>query len=111
MDNLGDIVYALTPSGVDAFNHLAGNLAKDLRSILSMVDGVTPVAQFEPFLQAFMPLEVKFLALERAGFIRRLGKVSAQSVSRFRDESNSGFHVSKLSRIDAEFPDSGYVAT
>jgi hypothetical protein len=110
MHPLANIVYALTPRGVSEFNNASSLLAKDLRSILSLVDGVTPVAQFEPFLISFLPLDQKFIALEQLGFVRRVGKVLPAQVSAFMAEVNSGFHVSQLHSIDADNETSGFVA-
>lgn len=75
MSDLMDVVFAVTPKGMAAQASAAAPLAQNLKTILSMVDGVCPVAQYAPFLTAFTPIDEKFQILESMGYLRRAGTV------------------------------------
>jgi hypothetical protein len=47
---------------------------------LILVDGICPVAQYLPFLLAFAPLDDIFEVLENLDLVRRVGKVSSETL-------------------------------
>ncbi len=109
MSNLNDIVFAITAKGFSALRSDDLTISLDLRTVLTMVDGICPVEQYVPFLQVFAPLVPKFETLERFGLIRRIGSVSGAAVQMFHSQSQSGTPLSKMRRIDAEHQDSGFM--
>lgn len=109
MHDLSDVVYSITAQGSAALRSSdSAGLSPQLRTVLTVVDGVCPVAQYEPFLRTFMPLADKFHALEQRGYLRRLGAVSDDAVKLFNQSAHDDPSVSHLPRIDAERPDSGF---
>jgi hypothetical protein len=108
MSDIRDVVYAVTAKGFSALRSDDAVISLQLKTVLTMVDGVSPVAQYIPFLQVFAPLEEKFEALEQLGLVRRLGTVSGFAVKMFHSQSHAGVPVSKLPRIDAENDNSGF---
>jgi hypothetical protein len=108
MSDISDVVFAITAKGFSALRSDDVTISLDLKTVLTMVDGVCPVAQYVPFMQVFAPLEQKFDALERHGLVRRVGTVSGFAVKMFNTQSQSGIPVSRLPRIDAEHQDSGF---
>ena len=109
MPNLNDVVYAITAKGFAALRSDDVTISLQLKTVLTMVDGVCPVAHYVPFLQMFHPLEDKFDLLEKAGMLRRVGSVSDFAVKMFTSQSQSGTPVSKLPRIDADHENSGFM--
>jgi hypothetical protein len=110
MPNFSDIVFGLTPQGQAALDNHTTPLAAPLKAVLTMIDGVCPVAQYIPFLRAFKPLDEKFHILESMGYLRRVGTVSSEVVTRFEKSITMGLPVASLRRIDAEVTDSGFAA-
>ena len=110
MTNFSDIVFNLTPQGVAALQSEGSPLSSPLKSVLTRIDGVCPVAQYIPFLRAFAPLEEKFQILESMGYLQRIGAVSSEAVTRFEQSVTMGTHCADLPRIDAEIKESGFSA-
>lgn len=109
MPDLNDVVYAITAKGFAALRSDDVTISLQLKTVLTMVDGVCPVAQYVPFLQVFHPLEDKFDLLERNGLLRRVGNVSGFAAKTFTSQALSGTPVSKLPRIDSDHENSGFV--
>jgi hypothetical protein len=109
MADINDVVYAITAKGFSALRSDDITISLDLKTVLTMVDGVCPVAQYVPFLQVFHPLEDKFELLEKYGLLRRVGTVSGFAVKMFSSQSQSGTPVSKLIRIDSDSENSGFL--
>ncbi len=109
MSQLSDVVFNITPTGYSALRSESGSLALSLKTVLTMVDGICPVAQYVPFLKAFDPLEEKFLILERMGYVKRAGTISAKAVSGFEQSVLQGDPLSRLPRIDAHNGESGFM--
>lgn len=107
--HIAEVVYQLSSKAASALSHPESGLPPDLRALLSMVDGVSPVAQFQPFLQALEPIGPKLLSLEQRGYLHRVGSVSDKAVSDFQHSVSSGAPMSTWQRIDTESPDSGFV--
>ena len=110
MSNLSDIVFGLTPQGQAALANDTTPLSSPLKAVLTMIDGVCPVAQYIPFLRAFTPLDEKFQILESMGYLQRIGTVSSDAVSRFEQSVTMGVRSAALPRIDAEVKASGFSA-
>ena len=109
MSQLSDVVFNITSSGHSALRGESGMLELTLKTVLTMVDGICPVAQHVPFLRAFEPLEEKFLILERMGFVKRTGTISLKAVSGFEQSVLQGRPFSALPSIDATHSDSGFM--
>lgn len=110
MANFSDIVFNLMPQGLAALQSEDAPLSSPLKSVLTMVDGVCPVAQYVPFLRAFTPLEKKFQILESMGYLQRIGAVSSEAVTRFEQSVTMGIHTAALPHIDSETKESGFSA-
>ena len=111
MNSIDNVVFISTQLGLAAVRDKNLVMPLDLRTVLTLVDGVCPVAQYSPFLQVFAPLEPKFLSLEKSGFITRLGTVSMIEVRKFQASLLEGTPPARLPRIDADFKDSNFLAT
>jgi hypothetical protein len=74
---------------------------------LILVDGICPVAQYLPFLLAFAPLDDIFEVLENLDLVRRVGKVSSETLCEFRTEATEGLAASTLPRINSMSKNSG----
>ena len=111
MNNIENVVFISTPQGFAAMRNKNLMMPSDLKTVLTLVDGICPVAQYIPFLQLFEPLEPKFLDLEKSGFIARLGTVSMTAVTKFQASSLEGTHPAQLPRIDADFKDSNFLTS
>lgn len=109
MSPLSDVVFSITPAGFSALRSESGLLELALRTVLTLVDGICPVAQYVPFLKVFEPLEDKFLMLERMGYLRRAGTISARAVTGFEQSILQGKPPSRLPRIDANHSESGFM--
>lgn len=108
MSAISDVVFAVTSKGFSAMRNDEFTLKLDLKTVLTLVDGICPVAQYSPFLRAFAPLEEKFELLERTGHLRRVGAVSDTVVKKFETSVQQGVAVSQLHSIDAEHKESGF---
>jgi hypothetical protein len=108
MADLGDVVYAITARGFAALRSDVTTISLQHKTVLTMVDGVCPVAQYEPFLRAFEPLQEKFELLEHLGCLRRVGNVSGFAVKMFHASSQAGAPASRMPRIDADHENSGF---
>jgi hypothetical protein len=108
MPNLSDVVFAVTPKGFAAMRNDDASVPLELKTVLTMVDGLCPVAQYEPFLRVFAPLADKFHLLEQQGYLRRTGTVSGFAVKIFNESAQSGQPLSKMPRIDSEHANSGF---
>jgi hypothetical protein len=108
--NFSDLVFSATPEGLLALERTEPPLSSSLKAVLTIVDGVCPVAQYVPFLRAFTPLDEKFQILESMGYLRRIGAVSSEAVGRFEKSVTMGIHSADLPRIDAEVKESGFLA-
>jgi hypothetical protein len=109
MTNINDVVYAITARGFATLRSNSTVISKQHRTVLTLVDGVCPVAQYVPFLRAFEPLIEKFELLEQTGCLRRVGNVSGHAVKMFDASVQSGGPVSKMPSIDSENENSGFV--
>ena len=109
MSQLSDTVFSITPAGYSALRNESGALELTLKTVLTLIDGICPVAQYVPFLSVFAPLHEKFQILERMGYIERTGTVSARAVSDFEQSVLQGQALSRLPRIDATASESGFV--
>ncbi len=108
MSDIQDVVYAITARGFATLRTDSAVVSLQHKTILTMVDGVCPVAQYEPFLLAFAPLGEKFELLEKLGCLRRVGTVSSYAIKMFDESSKAGVSASKMPRIDAEHQNSGF---
>ena len=79
------------------------------RTVLTLIDGVCPVAQYLPFLSSFEPVVQKMKKLEQLGLLRRAGQVTLAAVRRFDEQVNTGASVSRWPSISAESEASGFV--
>lgn len=111
MSDLAEVVFEITPAGFAALRNAASPMELQLKTVLTLVDGVCPVAQYRPFLGAFEPLTEKFQILERMLYLSRVGHVSNQAVSRFQQDVSLGGPPSNWRSIDAESQDSGFLPT
>ncbi len=109
MSNIAEVVFRLSQQGIDTLRDPNSGLPPELRALLAMVDGVSPVAQYRPFLRAMEPIDPKFLGLEEHGLLERVGTVSDQAVADFQQTVNSGAPFSTWGNIDSESPLSGFV--
>jgi hypothetical protein len=109
MTNLLEVVFAVTPAGYAALRNVSDPLNLDLKTVLTLVDGLCPVGQYIPFLLAFDPLPEKFQILERMGYLRQTGRISAQAMSGFEQSVSQRQPASRLPRIDASASESGYM--
>lgn len=109
MKNLSEVVFGVTPAGYAALRNSTEPMDLRLKTVLTLVDGVCPVAQYVPFLMAFEPLSEKFFILERMGYVKRMGKIASSAVSGFEQSVLSGTCKSRLPRIDSGLQGSGFV--
>jgi hypothetical protein len=109
MSDIADVVFAITARGFATLRSDSNVVSLQHRTVLTMVDGVCPVAQYIPFMRVFAPLEEKFELLERLGCLRRVGTVSGLAVRLFDESLQAGSPVSKLPHIDSEHETSGFV--
>jgi hypothetical protein len=71
IEPLAKIVFARTAKGVDACKASNSELTRQLKSLLLLVDGYSPVSKFIPFLTNLLPLSEKFSVLEQTGYIQQ----------------------------------------
>ncbi len=110
MTDISNVVYAITARGFATLRSNSALISRQHRTVLTLVDGVCPVAQYVPFLGAFEPVIEKFEMLEQIGCLRRVGNVSGSAVQMLHDSVKSGGPISKMQSIDAECENSGFVA-
>jgi hypothetical protein len=110
MSSVNEVVFALSPLATATLRNGEAGISPRLLTLLMLIDGVTPVAQYEPFLKSFHPLEEKFLELEEHGYLVRMGAVSPRAVQTFNANVAAGKPVSELRSIDSLMADSGFVS-
>jgi hypothetical protein len=108
MNNISEVVFEVTANGFSVLRGGGQSISLQHKTVLTLVDGICPVAQYVPFLLAFAPLEEKFQTLERLGLIRRIGSVSDAAIDAFHASAQSGMVASKLPRIDSQSKSSGF---
>jgi hypothetical protein len=104
------IVFAITVEGYAELRNQGSALTLQERTVLTLIDGVCPVAQYLPFLSAFEPVVHKFKKLEQMALLRRSGKVASDAVQRFDEQSHSGEQISRWQSISADHQASGFVS-
>lgn len=109
MTGLAEVVFSITAAGYAALRNTTEPMDLRLKTVLTLVDGVCPVAQYAPYLLAFDPLSEKFFILERMGYVRRIGKIANSVVSSFQESVRVGTSSSRLPRIDTELKESGFM--
>ncbi len=110
MTSIDGVVFSLSPKAIGILKEGQIGLDSQLSTLIVLIDGVTPVAQFKPFLKGLDPIEPKFLALEALGYLIRVGSVSTQAVKNFQESVDAGGPISSWQSIDAQSPDSGFIA-
>jgi hypothetical protein len=109
MNSIAEVVFILSPRAIAALASDSKDLDPQLLTLLALVDGVTPVAQYQPFLRSLGPIEPKFIALEVFGYLLRVGTVSTDAVKAFQNSVEAGGSISTLHSIDARAPASGFI--
>jgi hypothetical protein len=109
MTALASVVFVLSPAAISALAKKGEGLEPRLHTVLALIDGVTPVAQYVPFLKMLEPVEEKFAELEALGYLLRVGTVSPLAVRVFQDSVAAGASITSLPNIDARTADSGFV--
>jgi hypothetical protein len=109
MTNILEIVFVVTPAGYAALRNVSEPLNIELKTVLTLVDGICPVGQYIPFLLAFDPLPEKFQILERMGYLQAAGRISTQAMSVFEQSVAQKQPTSRLPRIDAQAENSGFL--
>ncbi len=104
------IVFAITVAGYVELRNVNSSLSLQERTVLTLIDGVCPVAQYLPFLSEFEPLIAKFKKLEQLGLLRHAGQVSSAAVKLFDEQVNNAAPVSRWQSISSECDESGFVA-
>jgi hypothetical protein len=104
------IVLAITVQGYAELRNTQSKLSLQERTVLTLIDGVCPVAQYLPFLSSFDPVVAKMQKLERLGLLRRAGRVTPDAVRRFDEQVSKDSQVSHWQSISAERDTSGFVA-
>jgi hypothetical protein len=110
MSSIAEAVFALTPHANASLRNGNCALSPQLLTLLMLVDGVAPVAQYKPFLKSLHPLEQKFTELETQGYLVRVGNVSEDAVKNFDATVAAGKPIIELHRIDALTPESGFIS-
>lgn len=109
MSDLRDVVFTTTPAGFAALRNVSEPLNLMLKTVLTLVDGICPVAQYVPFLLTFDPLTEKFQILERMGYVKRTGTISGQALAAFDMSVSRNQTAARLPRIDSETQESGFL--
>jgi hypothetical protein len=104
------VVLAITVEGYAELRNSQSMLSLQERTVLTLIDGVCPVAQYLPFLSSFEPVVQKMQKLERLGLLRRSGRVASEAVRRFGEQVSTDSQVSHWQSISAERDASGFVA-
>lgn len=108
MTNIVETVFVVTPEGLAELESPSGALSLELKTVLALVDGICPVGQYIPFLLVFEPLPEKFQTLERMGYLKSSGHISAQAMSAFEHSVTHKHPVSRLPQIDSLASESGF---
>lgn len=108
--DLQKVVFAITVAGYSELRNLNSALNLQERTVLTLIDGVCPVAQYLPFLSAFEPVMHKMMKLEKMGLLRRAGQVTAEAVRRFDEQVHTDSQVSHWQSISADTEVSGFIA-
>jgi hypothetical protein len=104
------VVFAITVEGYAELRNAQSMLSLQERTVLTLIDGVCPVAQYLPFLSSFEPVGQKMQKLEKLGLLRRTGRVAFEAVQQFENQVNADMQVSHWQSISAEHEASGFVA-
>jgi hypothetical protein len=70
------IVFATTVDGYAELRNPQTSLSLQERTVLTLIDGVCPVASYLPYLHAFEPVVQKIKKLEQLGYLRRTQQVA-----------------------------------
>ena len=70
-ESLANIVFTRTAKGVNACTAKNDELPRQLKRLLLVLDGHSPVSKFIPYLTNLLPLSEKFADLESLGFIQK----------------------------------------
>jgi hypothetical protein len=103
------VVFAITVQGYAELRKPQSVLSLQERTVLTLIDGVCPVAQYVPFLSSFEPVVQKMQKLERLGLLRRSGRVASEAVRRFGEQVSTDSQVSHWQSISAERDVSGFI--
>ena len=104
------LVFAITVPGYAELRNLKSALSLQERTVLTLIDGVCPVAQYLPFLSEFEPVREKLKKLEALGLLRRAGAVTPAAVRLFESQVSVDSQVSHWQSISADRDVSGFVA-
>lgn len=104
------VVFAITVTGYAELRSTKSMLSLQERTVLTLIDGACPVAQYLPFLSEFEPVIDKLQRLEHLGLVRRVGLVTSAAVQRFDEQVSRDSQVSHWQSISAERDVSGFVA-
>jgi hypothetical protein len=107
-EDLSAVVFHITEQGYAALRTPNNRLSLAERTVLTLVDGLCPVAQYEPFLSEFSPVQAKMRKLEQLGLLRRTGQVKQEAVKRFEQQVRSSAEVSSWQSIRADQRESGF---
>jgi hypothetical protein len=107
-DDLSAVVFHITEQGYAALRNPNNRLTPAERTVLTLVDGLCPVAQYEPFLSSFHPVQAKMRKLEQLGLLRRTGHVKNEAVQRFEQQVRDSNEVSSWQSIRADKQESGF---
>jgi hypothetical protein len=103
------VVFAITVQGYAELRKNNSVLSLQERTVLTLIDGVCPVAQYLPFLSSFEPVVGKMQKLEKLGLLRRSGRVTPDAVRRFDEQVSKDAQVSHWQSISADRDVSGYI--
>jgi hypothetical protein len=104
------VVLGITVAGYAELRSSKSLLNLQERTVLTLIDGVCPVAQYLPFLSEFAPVIDKLQRLEKLGLLRRVGIVAPAAVQRFDEQVSRDSQVSHWQSISAEREVSGFIA-
>jgi hypothetical protein len=108
-ESIDHVVYAITVAGYADLRNDQSRLTLQERTVLTLVDGICPVAQYVPFLSEFAPVAAKMRKLEQLGMLRRVGVVATEAVQRFDEQVKAGERVSVWQGITAVDKASGFM--
>lgn len=103
------VVYSITSQGYAELRNAKILLTLQERTVLGLIDGVCPVAQYIPFLSEFEPVVYKIRKLENLGLLRRAGMVTREAVQKFDAQVHSQLPVSSWQSISAFDQQSGFL--
>lgn len=106
---LQQVVFSITVAGYAELRNLKSELNLQERTVLTLIDGVCPVAQYLPFLSSFEPVIQKMMKLEQLGLLRRAGQVTFEAVSRFDEQVSRDSQVSRWQSISSDRDESGFL--